>query len=56
MFVVLDGGVPYVGTIYFVLTEQKKQNCLQKLPDVLVSKKAEVICDMFSRQITPEVS
>ena len=33
-----------VETIYSVSIEQKKQNYLQKLPGVLVSKKDEVIC------------
>ena len=33
-----------VKTIYSVSIEQKKQNYLQKLPGVLVSKKDEVIC------------
>ena len=40
----LNRGVPDVETIYFVSIEQKKQICLQKLPDVIVSKKDEVIC------------
>ena len=35
-FVLLNGDVPDVETIYFVLMEQKKENCVQKLPDVLV--------------------
>ena len=42
-FVLLNTGVPNVETIYFVLIEQKKYNCLQKLPGLLVSKKDEVI-------------
>ena len=43
-FVLLNRGVPDVETIYFLSTEQKKKNCLQKLPGLLVSKKDEVIC------------
>ena len=43
-FVLLNRGVSDVETIYFVSIEQKKYNCLQKLPGVLVSKKNEVIC------------
>ena len=35
---------PDVETIYFVSIEQKKYNFLQKLANVLVSKKDEVIC------------
>ena len=42
-FVLLNEDVPDVGTIHFVLIEQKKKNCLQKLPNVLVITKHEVI-------------
>ena len=40
----LNRGIHYAETSYSVSLEQKKQNCLQKLPGVLVSKKDEVIC------------
>ena len=43
-FVLLNRGVPDVKTVYVVSIEQKKQNCLQKLPGVLMSKKGEMIC------------
>ena len=43
-FVLLNEGVPDVETIYFVSTEQKKENCLQKLPGLLVITIDEVIC------------
>ena len=42
-FVLLNGGVPDVETIYFVSAEQKK-NCLQKFPSVLVITKDKMIC------------
>ena len=38
-FVLLNGGVPDVETIYFVSIEQKKDKYLQKLPGVLVIRK-----------------
>ena len=38
-FVLLNGDIPDVETVYFVLIEQKKENYLQKLPDVLVITK-----------------
>ena len=43
-FVLLNGSASDVKTIYFVLIEQKNKNCLQKLPDVLIITKHEVIC------------
>ena len=43
-FVLLSRGVSAVETTYFLSIEQKKWNCLQKLPDVLLSKRDEVIC------------
>ena len=43
-FVLLNEDVPGLETIYFVSIEQKKENCLQKLPSVLVIMKDEVIC------------
>ena len=43
-FVLLNGDVPDVKTIYFVLIEQKKENCLQTLPDVLMITKHELTC------------
>ena len=39
----LDRGISDVQTSYFVSMEQKKQNCLQKLPGALVSKTGKVI-------------
>ena len=42
-FVLLNGGIPDVETIYFVSAEQKK-NCLQKFPSVLVITKDKMIC------------
>ena len=38
-FALLNGDIPDVETVYFVLIEQKKENYLQKLPDVLVITK-----------------
>ena len=43
-FVLLNRDLPDVETIYFVSIEQKKQNCLQRLPGVLVITKDAVIC------------
>ena len=43
-FVLINRDVPGVETIYSVLIEQKKENCSQKLPDMLVITKHEVIC------------
>ena len=40
----LNQGVCDVETIYYVSVEQKKENCLQKVPGVLVIMKKEVIC------------
>ena len=44
IFALLNGDIPDIETIYFVSIEQKKENCLQKLPDVAVITKHEVIC------------
>ena len=38
-FVLLNGGVPDVDTIYSVSVEHKKKNCLQKLPVVSDNKR-----------------
>ena len=38
-FVLLNGDIPDLETIYFVLIEQKMEICLQKLPNVLVITK-----------------
>ena len=38
----LNRVIPDGETIYFVSIEQKKYNCLQKLPGVLMSKKDEL--------------
>ena len=40
----LNGSVPDVETIYFVSIELKKENCLQKLPSVLMTTKDGMIC------------
>ena len=38
-FVLLNGDIPDIKTIYFVVIEQKMEICLQKLPNVLVIMK-----------------
>ena len=43
-FVLLNEVVPDVETTYFVLIEQKKENCLQIAPGVSVITKDEMIC------------
>ena len=50
-FVLLNRGIPYVETTYFVSIQQKKKNCLQKLPGVLVSKKDEVIFQQMNSSL-----
>ena len=42
-FALLNRDAPHIETIYFVLIEQKKENCLQKLIDVLVTSKHQMI-------------
>ena len=43
-YFLLNGGIPDVEATYFVSIEQKKENCLQKLPGLLVITKDGLIC------------